>query len=67
MKRVKCLHIRRKEPGSLPDPDLTLNGWYTVIDEKVDVMGDDPWIRVKLSNKRSIDRPRYMFSRIFQE
>ena len=73
IQRVKCIRIKRKEPGSQPDPDLALNAWYTVIDEKVDVMDDDPWIRVETFCKtsrygrRSIDRPRYMFSRIFQE
>jgi len=57
----------RRNPKAPIDPDLSLHRFYTVIDEQVDVMGDDPWIKIELPDGRQIDRPRFMFGRILYE
>ncbi len=66
-KRVKCITTKRKMlPKHLDDPELEVGKFYNVVDESVEVMGDDPWIRV-WTGTRTIDRPRSMFGPIMRE
>jgi hypothetical protein len=62
VKFIRC--VRAYTSFSERDYDVIEGAIYEVVEEKIDVMGDDPWISIRLPDGREISRPRYYFGPI---
>jgi hypothetical protein len=60
---IQCIRIvplyAKEAFVNCTDPDLKMGAIYEVIDEKVDVMNDDPWINIRLPDGREVRYPEW--------